>query len=152
MIGRLGAVDYGRKRIGLAVCDALGITVTGLDTLVRTGTVEQAVAAVAGLLEERDVVKVVVGLPLHADGRPSEMSREAQGFGDALAATMGKPVVYVDEGLTSWEAEEDLKAAGKRLEKARKAGDVDRAAAVSILRSYLREEESRGAALPPDLD
>ena len=63
---------------------------------------------------------------------------------------MGKPVVYVDEGLTSWEAEEDLKAAGKRLEKARKAGDVDRAAAVSILRSYLREEESRGAALPPD--
>ena len=48
VIGRLGAVDYGRKRIGLAVCDALGITVTGLDTLVRTGTVEQAVAAVAG--------------------------------------------------------------------------------------------------------
>jgi len=143
---RIGAVDYGRKRIGLAVCDALRITVRGLPTVVRRGTLEQVVSEVAGSLAEEGVARVVVGLPLHADGRESEMSAEARRFGAALGAALSRPVEFFDEGLTSWEAEEDLKVAGKSLEKARRSGEIDRAAAVSILRSYLRHLESgRGA-------
>jgi len=145
-VGRLGAVDYGRKRIGLAVCDALGITVRGLETLVRRGTEADAVAAAAAVLREERVDRVVVGLPLHADGRESEMSIEARRFGDALGAALGKPVAYVDEGLTSWEAEEGLKASGRRLEDARRSGAIDRAAAVVILRSYLRHVDAPGGA------
>ncbi len=160
-VGRLAGVDYGRRRIGLAVCDALGITVRGLDTVVvpdRGPAAErgaQAVDAVARVLREEGVGRVIVGLPLHADGRESEMSAEARRFGDALAQALGREVVYFDEGLTSWEAEEGVKAAGKRLRDARASGAIDRAAAVSILRSYLRHLESgeppgAGAGDDPD--
>lgn len=152
MIGRLAAVDYGRKRIGLAVCDALGITVTGLPTVVRTGTDDDAVAAVAKALLDRDVTRVVVGLPLHADGRESEMSLEARAFGTRVGAAIRRDVVYFDETLTSWDAEETLKARGKNLRDARLRGDVDRAAAVSILRSYLQALEAEARPPLPDFD
>lgn len=150
MIGRLGAVDYGRKRIGLAVCDALGITVTGLATVVRAGTEDDAVAAVAKALADRDVTRIVVGLPLHADGSESEMSAEARAFGTRLGAATRRDVVWFDETLTSWEAEETIKARGKNLRDARLSGDIDRAAAVAILRSYLQELEAAAIPPPPD--
>jgi putative holliday junction resolvase len=152
VIGRTAAVDYGRRRVGLAVCDALGITVRGLETVVRHGTEADAVAQVARVLKEEGVVRVVIGLPFHADGRESEMSGEARRFGDAVGAALGTPVVGFDEGLTSWEAEEGLKARGKDLEAARKSGEIDRAAAVSILRSYLRhlETDAPHPTLPGD--
>lgn len=152
MIGRLGAVDYGRKRVGLAVCDALGITVRGLDTVVRRGSEADAVLAVAKALRTEVVERVVVGLPLHADGRESEMSLEARRFGLALGAELGRPVEMFDETLTSWEAEEGLKARGTPLRDARTSGAVDRAAAVAILRSYLRHLESGGGPASPAVD
>jgi putative holliday junction resolvase len=140
-IGRHAGVDYGRRRIGLAVSDALGITVRGLDTVVlREG--DDPVAAAARVLSGERVVRLVVGLPLHADGRESDMSREARGFGDALGTALGVPVAYVDEGLTSWEAEEGFKARRKPLEKARKEGAIDRAVAVGLLRGWLRDREA----------
>jgi putative Holliday junction resolvase len=148
VIGRIGAVDYGRKRIGLAVSDPLGITVTGLPTVRREGTLEEAVAEVARVLAEREVVRVLVGLPLHSDGRESEMSAEARRFGEALGRTLSREVLFVDETLTSWEAEESLRAAGRRLDRARKEGEVDRRAAVALLSGWLRERESGGGASP----
>jgi len=150
VIGRIAAVDYGRRRIGLAVCDPLGITVSGLDTVRVSGTTEAAAAAVAAVLKEREVARVIVGLPLHADGRESEMSREAKAFGLALARALDLEVTFVDETLTSWEAEESLKAAGRRLESARKRGEVDRAAAVALLRGYLRDLDGGRGDAPPD--
>ena len=79
--GRVAAVDYGRRRIGLAVTDPLRITVRGLDTLVHDGDVEDAARQVAERLRAEGAVLVVVGLPLHASGESSEMSREAERFG-----------------------------------------------------------------------
>ena len=146
---KIGAVDYGRRRIGLAVCDPLGITVRGLDTLVRAGGIPEAARDVAAVLREEGVERVVVGLPLHDDGSESEMSIEARAFGAALHDALACEVVFHDEGLTSWEAEEAVKTAGKRLRDARRLGDVDRAAAVAILRSYLRDLESMESSPPP---
>ncbi len=148
---KVGAVDYGRRRIGLAVCDPLGITVRGLDTLVRRdgGGIPEAARDVAAVLREEGVQRVVVGLPLHDDGEESEMSREARAFGAALCDALGREVVFHDEGLTSWEAEEAVKGAGKRLRDARRSGDLDRAAAVAILRSYLREQDVPSPPPPP---
>ena len=143
MIGRVAGVDYGRKRVGLALCDPLGITVRGLDTIPAGDSPVATAAAVAKRLRDEGVDRVVVGLPLHDDGSESEMSKEARAFGEALGAALGKPVVFHDEGLTSWEAEEAVKASGKRLRDARARGDVDRAAAMAILRSYLREQPER---------
>ncbi len=139
MRGRVAAVDYGRRRIGLAVCDPLGITVTGLPTLERGEDLAAAVAAVAARLAEREVVRVLVGVALHADGRESEMSAEARRFGAALASALSVEVEYVDETLTSWEAEADLRAEGRPLERARRRGEVDRRAAVGLLRGWLRD-------------
>ena len=75
------------------------------------------------------------------------MSREARAFGVCLAQASGRTVEYFDEGLTSWEAEEILKARGKRLRDAQRRGDVDREAACALLRSWLQEQEAR--PLPP---
>ncbi len=137
MIGRVAAIDYGTKRIGLAVCDPLGITVRGLDTVNRPPDEPGAVAAVAAVLRDLDVVRIVVGLPLHLDGRPSPMSEAARAFGEALGRALAREVVYLDEGLSSWEAEEEMKARGQKLRGARDRGEVDRAAARSLLRAYL---------------
>ncbi|MFO0933435.1 MAG: Holliday junction resolvase RuvX [Planctomycetota bacterium] len=158
MIGRVAAVDYGRRRVGLAVCDPLGITVRGLPTFVRADGAD-AVAGVAAVLREARATRLVVGLPLHADGRPSEMSAEARAFGDALGRALGVPVAYVDEGLSSWAAEDDLRAGGGSLEKARKGGLVDQRVAMGLLRTWLDDLDRRpppGLAsaddepLPPD--
>lgn len=152
---RVAAVDYGRRRIGLAISDPLGVTVRGLETHVRERGDDLAKAAedVAARLEEARADHLVVGLPLHASGEESEMSREAQAFGSALAVASGLEVEYLDEGLTSWEAEEVLKARGKRLRDAQRRGDVDREAACALLRSWLQEQESRPPeALDPPID
>ena len=141
---KVGAVDYGRKRIGLAVCDPLGISVRGLPTIAVSGTPPAAVPAVARALREEGVERVVVGLPLHDDGRESERSKEARAFAAALAKALAVEVVFHDEGLTTWEAEEAVKATGERLRDAKRRGEVDRAAAVVLLRSYLRTIEGGG--------
>lgn len=147
VIGRVAAVDYGRRRVGLAVSDALGLTCRGLPTHRRPDgePPQEAGRRVAALLAEVGVERVVVGLPLHADGRASPMSEEARVFGDALAAALGKPVTYLDEGLSSWAAEDDLRREGRRLEEARRAGAVDQRVALGLLRAYLDALERRAA-------
>ena len=71
------------------------------------------------------------------------MSREARRFGAVLEKATGLPLEFFDEGLTSWEAEEHLKARGKLSKRARQRGDVDREAACGLLRSWLRVRETR---------
>ena len=135
--GRVAAVDYGRRRIGLAISDPLRITTRGLPTLDRGPTLESGAAAVVAALAPERPTTVVVGLPLHADGRESEMSAEVRRFA-ALLESAGLVVALHDEGLTSWEAEEGLKAARSSLQKARKSGAIDQRAALALLRSYLQ--------------
>jgi putative Holliday junction resolvase len=136
--GRVAAVDYGRRRIGLAISDPLRITTRGLTTLERGPSVETGAAAVAIVLQREQAALVVVGLPLHADGRESEMSAEARRFA-ALLEAAGLRVLLHDEGLTSWEAEEGLKGQKRSLEQARKSGAIDQRAALGLLRSWLTE-------------
>lgn len=136
--GRVAAVDYGRRRIGLAISDPLRITTRGLTTLERGASLEQAAQAVAEVLKREQAALVVLGLPLHADGRESEMSSEARRFG-ALLSAAGLHVVLHDEGLTSWEAEEGLKAGGRNLEQARRRGEIDQRAALALLRGWMAE-------------
>ncbi len=141
--GRVAAVDYGRRRIGLALSDPLRITTRGLTTFERGEDLEGAAGAVAELLRREQAGLVIVGLPLHADGRESEMSAEARRFA-ALLEQAGLKVLLHDEGHTSREAEEGLKAAGKNLEQARKQGAIDQRAALALLRSWLRDAGQTG--------
>jgi putative Holliday junction resolvase len=147
---RVAAVDYGRRRIGLAICDPLGIAIRGLDTVTRSPDLEEAVRLVARSLRAEGAEKVIVGLPLHASGDESEMSLEARRFGgrlgEALGPDLAHPIEYVDETLTTWEAEEAIRERGIPLRKAKKEGLLDREAARCLLRTWLREAENQGPA------
>ena len=138
---RTAAVDYGRRRIGLAVADPLGITVRGLETVDRVEDPADGARRVTAALAAEQVTQVLVGLPLHASGDESEMSAEARRFGALLAEQSGLRVGFVDETLTTWEAEEAVKARGIRLRDAKKSGLLDQQAAVAMLRGWLRDGE-----------
>jgi len=136
-VSRVAGVDYGRRRIGLAVCDPLGITVRGLATVGAGRNPEESAERVAASLLPEGVAEVVVGLPLHADGRESEMSAEARAFAARLGERLGVPVHLRDEGLSSWEAEQTLRERGVPPEKARRSGLVDQECAKGLLRAWL---------------
>ena len=151
---RTAAVDYGRRRIGLAVADPLGITVRGLDTVEHGASLEEAARRVAAALASEEVGRILVGLPLHASGDESEMSVAARAFGAALAPLGSWDVGFLDETLTTWEAEEAVKSRGIPLREAKKSGLLDREAAVAMLRGWLRDGQkwdSGGVSGPPEL-
>jgi putative Holliday junction resolvase len=138
--GRILALDLGKKRIGLALSDPLGITAQGLETLQRTN-IREDLAALARLIEEREVTTILMGHPLHMSGDESRQSAYTREFAERLAKHTGIEVRFWDERLTSAEAERVLRQSGISIEKRARA--VDRLAAVILLGSYLdREDQS----------
>jgi len=140
--GRILALDYGRKRIGLAISDELGITAQGIETLRRT-RIRDVLDRLASLAAESGVGMCLIGDPLHLSGAPGRMSDEVRDFGERLGRATGLPVEYWDERLTSAEAGRVLRESGVSSRK--RAGAVDRMAAVLLLESYL-EWRSQAAA------
>jgi putative Holliday junction resolvase len=131
---RILALDVGKKRIGLAVSDELGLTAQGLDTLER-GRLREDLRKLEQLAQERNVSAFLVGKPLHMSGAESRQSEYTREFAARLAEHTGLPIIFWDERLTSAEAERMLRAGGATLEQRKKA--VDRMAAVLLLESYL---------------
>ena len=140
-VPRILAVDWGERRIGLAVSDPQGIIATGLETLVVRGNAD-ALARIAAIASEREVVRIVVGLPLLMSGERGEAAENAQRFADALAARTGLAVDTYDERLTSALSERRLREVGTR--RGRSRGRVDQGAAVALLESYLLRARARG--------
>jgi len=128
------ALDVGKKRIGLAVSDAMGITAQGIETLERT-RIREDLARLKELAERWNVRTVLVGKPLHMTGSESRQSEYTREFAARLGEYLGLPIVFWDERLTSVEAERLLREAGAKLEERKQA--VDRLAAVLLLESYL---------------
>lgn len=132
--GRILALDLGRKRIGLAVSDPLGITAQGLPTLERVN-LRTDLAALAKLADQQDVRLLLMGNPLHMSGDESRQGAYTREFGERLAKYTGIEIRYWDERLTSVEAGRVLRSSGISIEKRARA--VDRLAAVILLESYL---------------
>jgi putative pre-16S rRNA nuclease len=132
--GRILALDLGKKRIGLALSDPLGITAQGLPTLQRTN-IRQDLAALDAIIKEREVTLLLMGHPLHMSGHESRQSEYTREFAERLGQHTGIEVRLWDERLTTVEAERVLKESGISIEKRAKA--VDRLAAVILLESYL---------------
>ena len=139
--GRILALDYGKRRIGLALSDELGITAQGLPTLVRTNK-RSDMAMLSNLISSWDVTRVVVGNPLHMSGEVSPLAEEASSFADLVAAHCGVEVQLWDERLTTREASRVLRESGLRRGKRKQV--VDKLAAVLILQSYLDYLSSGG--------
>ena len=131
---RLAALDVGDARIGVAVCDELGLTVRGAGVVRRVGG-QRDLDAVAALLGPLEPERVVVGLPLNMDGSEGPQAAKVRAFGQRLAAHLALPVEFWDERLTTVEAEQTLRDAG--LSRARRRDLIDQEAAAVILESYL---------------
>jgi putative Holliday junction resolvase len=132
-ISALG-LDIGQKRIGVAGCDGTGLIATGLTTIERK-SFPADIEQLSKLVTERAVQILVVGLPYSMDGKLGFQAKQVQRYAQRVAIALQLPFEYIDERLTSVEAQEQLKAQ-KRFS-SRDKGAIDRQAAAIILQQWL---------------
>ncbi len=138
-ISALG-LDVGKKRIGVAGCDGLGLIATGLMTIERTSW-QRDMAILSDLIAEREVKILIIGLPYSMDGSIGFQAKQVQKFAQRIARFFNLPIEYVDERLTSVEAEAQLKTR-KTFSPIRDKGLIDRRAATIILQQWLDQQRS----------
>lgn len=138
---RILGIDYGERRVGLALSDETATIASPLPTLKRRKGKRPPVAPVARLAEENDVEAIVIGLPLTLEGEESDWTREIRAFGEKLAERTGCPVTFQDERMTSVRAERAVRSLGLGKEKREEKERIDAAAAVLILQSHLNARD-----------
>lgn len=131
---RILGLDYGEKRIGVAVCDELGFTAQGLPTIIRKNK-KHDWKILGDLITNYKVEKIVIGYPLKLDGSEGIQCEKVNRFSALLEKTFSLPVIKWQETLSTKEAEEILINSGVRWEKRKKM--VDKLAACLILQGYL---------------
>lgn len=142
---RILAIDYGRKRLGLALSDALCITAQPFATLVRSNRRDD-LRRLREICRDNGVTRILVGHPLHMSGGAGEMARESARFAARLQEELSIETELVDERLTSWEAEETLVSGGRSQRKRRTA--IDPLAAAILLRDYLDAKQAQARLSP----
>lgn len=130
-------VDFGEKRIGLAVSDPTNTLATPLETLVRRAGKRPPIKRMAEIAAELDVGQLVVGLPVALDGTENEWCAEVRAAGVKLAERVGVAVAFVDERMTSVRAERAVRSAGLSKTNREQKGRIDAAAAQLILQAWL---------------
>ena len=134
---RVLGIDYGERRIGVAISDPTGTFATPLPTLTRRRGKRPPMGALRTLARERDAIALVVGLPLAADGTETEWCAEVRRFGDRLGSVLALDVYYVDERMTSARAERVVRSLALPRRKREQKERVDAAAAALILQRWL---------------
>lgn len=130
---RILAIDYGRKRIGMALSDELGLTAQPLAVLIRKNRLED-LKRLRDVCLIHSVGHIIVGYPVHVSGQPSDMAAEAARFAGRLSKNLKIQTEMVDERLTSWQARQTI-AERKRRHRTREV--IDDVAAAVLLRDYL---------------
>jgi putative Holliday junction resolvase len=138
--GRILAVDYGRKRIGLALSDELQLTAQPLLVLERVNSRDD-LRRLREICRKQGVARILVGHPLHITGEAGEMAEEAERFAARLHKELRIEVHLVDERLTSWEAAQMIAETGSSSR--RKQSSLDDVAAAIFLREYLERQRGR---------
>lgn len=142
-MSRVLGLDHGARRIGLAIADPeTGIAFAR--PALRRRSLEADLERIRALCAEEGIGRVVVGLPLNMDGSEGPQAAAARAFGERLGG-MGLAVTHVDERLSSWEAGERLREAGRRP--VRRSGELDSTAARLILQQYLDDRRRAGRAV-----
>lgn len=139
--GRVLGVDWGERRIGLALSDPTRLIAQPLTTLTRRPHHRAPIAAIAELVARHGVALVVVGLPLEPEGSEGDSAREARALGEAVERRAGVSVTYWDERLSTAAALRAARAAGVRDRDSR--ARLDQMAAVAILQHYLDAGRTR---------
>ena len=134
------ALDYGERRIGVAISDPTGVIAQPLETIAARPGASDALERIAELVKTLEVGQIVVGLPLHMNGSAGPEAERARAFGERVRARANVPVDYLDERWTSLEAERALDEGGVRRKNQR--GRVDPIAASLLLRTWLARRKS----------
>ena len=138
------AVDYGRRKIGLALSDALALTAHPLAIVARTNR-STTFRALREISRQHNVGLIVVGCPVHLSGESSDLSNEATRFASRLQKELGLPVEMADERLSTWQAKQILTSNGGSSSPDK---SLDALAAAVFLQDYLDERSGRPATLP----
>jgi putative Holliday junction resolvase len=133
-MARILGLDYGTRRVGAALSDPGRRIAFPAEVYVLRGPGPDA-RHYRELIQENEVERIIVGLPLHTSGREGQLAALSRAFGDWLAAVTGRPVIYYDERYTTVEAEQRLIAAG--LKRRKRKALLDQLAAQIMLQSYL---------------
>jgi putative Holliday junction resolvase len=134
--GKILALDYGTKNIGMACCDELGVVVQPLPSFARRGR-RDLLLRLRSAIEANGIQEIVVGIPLRMDGSPGDAVRRVERFMDALRDQLGLPLHGVDERLSTVEALEVWRTMRPRRQQRYRT--VDSLAAAFILKRYLEE-------------
>lgn len=140
-MARFLGIDWGGRRIGVALSDLEGRLATGYCTIDVSKL--DPLREIGRICDDEDVTEIVIGLPLRTDtGGESDSSRAVREFAERLGAVVSRRIVFEDEGFTSFAAEQGLKAGGWKAGKDSKA-QVDKAAARVLLQDHL-DRRARG--------
>lgn len=137
-MSRYLGIDYGTKRVGLAISDGIGLTATPLEVVPR----KELEDALRRISEEYDLEGVIMGLPTALGGHEGESAEGARALAEEISALLGVEVEYVDERFTSRMAESALLEAG--LKRRERKETVDKVAAAIILQAFLDSRRSPG--------
>ncbi|MGD1904140.1 MAG: Holliday junction resolvase RuvX [Geitlerinemataceae cyanobacterium] len=135
-------LDIGRKRVGVAGCDGLGLGATAITTVIRKSYPED-VAAFEQLVRDREATALVVGLPYTMDGAEGKQAASVRRYAERLGKSLDLPVQYIDERLSSVEAEEAIKQTGRSP--SRHKPEIDRRAAAILLQRWLDRRDREDA-------
>ncbi len=130
-------IDYGLRRIGLALSDPTGTIASPLETVVRRAGKRPPITKLEAIAREKDADHLVVGLPLSLDGSESPWCTEIRSVGERLAERLSLDISFVDERMTSVRAERAVRALGLPKRKREDKRRIDAAAAQLILQSWL---------------
>ena len=133
-MSRILAIDWGEKRIGLALSDPLGIIATGLETVEKKQDFD-LISYIKQLISEQEVAKIILGFPKNMDGSVGPKGEEVLAFKESLEKAIDIPVILWDERLTTVSAQRSLREAEVKMKKGKKF--LDKIAAVLILQNYL---------------
>ena len=134
---RVLGIDYGLKRIGLALSDPTETIATPLDTLVRRRGKRAPLSKIESIATEKGAKHLVIGLPLNPEGNETEWSEEVRAFGVKLSKRTNLQVSFVDERMTSVRAERTVRSIGLPKKKRENKARIDAAAAQLILQNWL---------------
>lgn len=136
-------LDYGSTTVGVAVTDALELTVQPLETITRKeeNKLRRTCARIEEIIAERNVTELVLGCPYNMDGSVGERAEKTGEFAKMLARRTGLEIHMVDERLTTVEADEILDDCGIEKDKRKRKEYIDQVAAVLILEDYLNQKK-----------
>jgi putative Holliday junction resolvase len=148
-VPRVIAIDFGERRIGVALSDPSRTIASPFTTLPRRRGKRPPIAELLAIMDEQDVDQIVVGLPLALSGDDTGWTTTVREFSATLGARSGRPVALIDERFSSRQAERTVRSMGLRKTEREQKERVDAAAAAVILEAYLN---TRGLRQPDDPD